>query len=197
MADRYRSFAALAAAERLDEDYRIVVEDRHSPVVILAPHGGWIEGWTSDIARAIAGEKFSLYLFEGCRRGRPHGDLHITSTLFDEPLGTALVRGAVTAVAIHGRADGGDPGTVHLGGGHVRLRDEIGATLLAAGFPVAIAHDALAGRNPANICNRGKLGAGAQLELPRGLREQLAGDPVAMGLLGDAVRTVLQSAEGL
>ena len=50
MADRYSSFIDLAANEQVDIDYRIRVADRGSEAVILAPHGGWIEPETSEIA---------------------------------------------------------------------------------------------------------------------------------------------------
>jgi phage replication-related protein YjqB (UPF0714/DUF867 family) len=35
---------------------------------VIAPHGGGIDQYTSDIARAIAGAEFNLYLFEGISR---------------------------------------------------------------------------------------------------------------------------------
>ncbi|WP_261338761.1 poly-gamma-glutamate hydrolase family protein [Rhizobium leguminosarum] len=44
-------------------DFRIGVT--RIPVAIVAPHRGHIEPHTSEIAAAIAGEDFSLYLFEG------------------------------------------------------------------------------------------------------------------------------------
>ncbi|SFD31279.1 Protein of unknown function [Tropicimonas isoalkanivorans] len=84
MTDRYNSFFELAANERLDIDYRIQVLDRGSETVILAPHGGWIEPDTSEIATAIAGSDISFYAFEALRIG-PHGQFHITSHRFDEP----------------------------------------------------------------------------------------------------------------
>ncbi|WP_366936199.1 poly-gamma-glutamate hydrolase family protein [uncultured Nitratireductor sp.] len=78
MADRYKCFAELTANERLGIDYRICVEDRGAQLVVFAPHGGWIEPNTSEIAEAVAGLDFSFYAFEGLEN-RPHTDLHITS----------------------------------------------------------------------------------------------------------------------
>jgi phage replication-related protein YjqB (UPF0714/DUF867 family) len=58
----------LAEHETLGKDYRIVVERRSdSSVAVVAPHGGSIERGTYEIARAIAGNDFSLYPFEGTK----------------------------------------------------------------------------------------------------------------------------------
>jgi phage replication-related protein YjqB (UPF0714/DUF867 family) len=54
-------------------------------VAVIAPHGGGIEPGTSELATAIAGDDFSLYLFEGLKSAG-NGELHITSTNFDEPI---------------------------------------------------------------------------------------------------------------
>jgi phage replication-related protein YjqB (UPF0714/DUF867 family) len=54
-----------------------------SDVCIIAPHGGKIEKWTSEIATALAGDDYNLYLFEGLKRAK-NRDLHITSSRFDE-----------------------------------------------------------------------------------------------------------------
>ena len=109
MADQYSNFADLAAHERLGTDYRILVHDCGSMIAVIAPHGGRIEPGTSEIAGAVAGNDLSLYSFEGIRRGRAHGELHITSPRFDEPQALGLVAAVETAIAIHGRADTKDP----------------------------------------------------------------------------------------
>jgi len=173
MADRYPDFATLAAAHEQDRDYRITVQDRGTCVAILAPHGGTIEPETASIARAVAGDDLSFYLFEALRAGA-HGDYHITSHRFDEPRALALVAGADTSIAIHGRKDDGTD-TVWLGGRDEILRDAVGDALRAAGFGAAL-NTALPGVHPSNICNRTRSGTGVQLELPRSLRRNLAED---------------------
>ena len=65
--DRYASYAELNIREREGIDYRVCVTNRQSPVAIVAPHGGKIERWTSELAVAIAGDTFSVYCFEGLR----------------------------------------------------------------------------------------------------------------------------------
>ena len=187
--DKYSNFAELAVGERAGVDYRIRVENRSTPVVIIAPHGGRIELGTLEIAATIAGDTLSFYAFEALRAAGERGSLHITSARFDEPLALALVSEAQKVIAIHGRADNGDPLTVDVGGLDTALRDKIVTALVTAGFAAAVvAQGNLAGRDPANICNRGVTGAGVQLELPRVLRSQLATEPARLGAFRDAIR---------
>jgi len=191
MADRYPDFATLAAAHDHDKDYRITVQDRGTRVAILAPHGGTIEPETANIARAVAGNDLSFYLFEALRAGA-HGDYHITSHRFDEPRALALVAGADTSIAIHGRKDDGSD-TVWLGGRDETLRDAVGDALRAAGFEAAL-NTALPGVHPSNICNRTRSGAGVQLELPRSLRRNLAEDGAMMARFSTALRAAISAA---
>jgi phage replication-related protein YjqB (UPF0714/DUF867 family) len=191
MADRYPDFATLAAAHEQDRDYRITVQDRGTRVAILAPHGGTIEPETASIARAVAGDDLSFYLFEALRAGA-HGDYHITSHRFDEPRALALVAGADTSIAIHGRKDDGSD-TVWLGGRDETLRDAVGDALRAAGFEAAL-NTALPGVHPSNICNRTRSGTGVQLELPRSLRRNLAEDGAMMARFSTALRAAISTA---
>ena len=191
MADRYPDFATLAAAHDHDRDYRITVQDRGTRVAILAPHGGTIEPETASIARAVAGDDLSFYLFEALRAGA-HGDYHITSHRFDEPRALALVAGADTSIAIHGRKDDGTD-TVWLGGRDEIQRDAVGDALRAAGFGAAL-NTALPGVHPSNICNRTRSGTGVQLELPRSLRRSLSQDATMMARFSTALRAAISAA---
>ncbi len=187
----YRSYADLARAQRHGVDYDIHVEHRpQSPVAIIAPHGGRIEGGTSEAARQIAGLEHSYYLFEGQRPGRDNFEhLHLTSRFFDEPRCLALVTASDIVMAVHGYAtDGPD---VLIGGLDVQLKgrlqtalSEHGLTCLADGHPYP-------GTTPSNICNRGRRGRGIQLELSARLRRSR--DFTALAL---AVRSVLADRPG-
>lgn len=189
MVDKYSNFAELKANERSTADYRIHVHDRGTPVAVIAPHGGSIEPGTLEIAEEISGGIFSFYGFEALRAAGKRGSLHITSARFDEPQALELLLKARKAIAIHGRADGRDPTTVVVGGLDTSLRDEIVAALTAAGFSAAAVFEGgLAGRDPANICNRGFSGAGVQLELPRVLRRQLTSQPGLLCAFCNAIR---------
>jgi len=185
--DLYNSFAELAVAETEGVHYQIRVIERESAIVIVAPHGGRIEPGASEMAALIAGEDFSLYCFESLVPGRR---LHITSSRFDEPRGLSLVGASEVAVAVHGRADADDPRTVWIGGLHLELRDAIGAGLERAGFEISTNHH-MQGKHPLNICNRGRLRGGAQLEMPRSLRNRFRRDVELRQAFIVAVRNAL------
>jgi len=142
---------------------------RGSALVVLAPHGGGIEPGTSELAAAIAAERYSLYLFEsllpdGC------GDLRITSTRFDDPLALELLNCSEAALALHGMR--GKERQVVVGGLHQALCDHLVHALNRADFPAVCRPDhRLAGRSPHNVCNRARSRTGAQLEISAGLRE--------------------------
>ena len=85
---------------------------------MIAPHGGKIEPGSSEIAAAIAGESHSLYSFDGLRR-RPHRDLHITSTNFDEPRCENLIATHDIVVSMHGLDGEHDDRYDALGDGRV------------------------------------------------------------------------------
>ena len=191
MADKDRRFAELRASEVYGRDYAIVAMPRSSPVAVIAPHGGTIEPTTSELARAVAGDAYSLYCFEGLVRERPHEDLHITSELFDEPQGRALVAASDFAVAIHGRKDGNDSETVWLGGRDDRLISVAATELGKARFKAKPVTGALDGRGVANICNAGRNRAGLQLELPRGLRDHLRDNPERLDAFAGALRAAI------
>ena len=187
MPDLYDSYADLAAGEVEGVHYRIRVIDRASPIAVVAPHGGRIEAGTSQTAALIAADVFSLYCFEGLVSGRR---LHITSARFDEPRALALVESSDIAIGVHGRADRGDHRTIWLGGLHESLRDAIGAALERVGFKTSTDHH-MQGKAPGNICNRGRLRAGVQLELPMSLRNAFLNDPFARQAFGSAVRDTI------
>ena len=191
LADKYRNFAALDAGERCGIDYRVRLADLGTAIIVIAPHGGEIEPGTSELTLEIARGDYAFYAFEGLRRGRLHGDLHLTSPRFDEPRGLALIGAADTALAVHGRADNGDAWTIWAGGRAEAFRDAVATSLIASGFKVTNVDGGLAGREAANICNRGASGTGVQLEIPRTLRRHLRRDPTALRQFGDAVRLAM------
>jgi phage replication-related protein YjqB (UPF0714/DUF867 family) len=167
MLDKYRNFASLAAGES-EGAYSISVRDAGTPVAIAAPHGGEIELGTSEIARAVAADDLSYYVFEGTK-AQGNGDLHITSSNFDEPQCICLLRSAYTVVTVHG--ENSEHEVVYLGGRDRSALASLRRTLWSYGF-AADEHSSpkLQGLHPSNICNIGRSGAGVQLELSRGLR---------------------------
>jgi phage replication-related protein YjqB (UPF0714/DUF867 family) len=183
----FRCYDELAQRHREGVDYAVHVMPRErSRVAVLAPHGGRIEGRTSEIARMIAGDEHGLYLFEGLRMtGDNFECLHLASHWFDEPRALDLISSCDTVVAVHGFAAPGPD--VLLGGLNERLKQEIAQALAEIGISCSTDGHRFPGRHPRNICNRGRSGGGVQLELSEGLRK--AGE--WSGLTG-AVRAVLE-----
>jgi phage replication-related protein YjqB (UPF0714/DUF867 family) len=173
MADTYHNFAALEQHERAGIDYEVLVRRAEPAFAIVAPHGGGIEPGTSEIADAIARQRWSFYSFEGLKR-LGNRVLHITSTRFDEPMCLLLLGKTSRVVTIHGEESDDDGEGVFVGGLDVDLGTSIGALLTAQGFNVRKHPDCnLQGLDPENICNRGTAGAGVQLELSHAVRATL------------------------
>lgn len=169
LAKDFRSFADLAAAYEKDKDFRIVQVNRpDSATAIVAPHGGSIEAHTSDIARDIAGQEFSLYLFEGLLKAGNFAALHLSSHLFNEPGCLDLLGTCDRVITVHGCGHAGE--RVLIGGRDASLRRAITARLKAADLACEDAPAGLDAADPNNICNRGRSGAGVQLEITADLR---------------------------
>ena len=185
--ENLRGFGHLAQHYVEGVDYAVhVASTERSGVAVIAPHGGRIEGRTSEIARLIAGDDHRLYLFEGMRiSGDNFECLHLASHRFDEPRALDLIAHCDTVVAVHGYAAAGPD--VLLGGLDERLKDRIARALTENGFTCLSEGHRFPGRDPRNICNRGRSGEGVQLELSESLRK--AGDCL---LLARAVRGVLE-----
>jgi phage replication-related protein YjqB (UPF0714/DUF867 family) len=184
--DTYSCFAELKNHEELNKDYKISISDVGSGITIIAPHGGKIEPGTSDIARKIATQRFNYYSFEGIKKEN-NGCLHITSHNFDEPMAVKIISDSHTVVAIH--ACTGNERLVYLGGLDKILKEAIANELVSRGIIVPKGHGRFKGLNPDNICNRGANKKGVQLEITRGLRDDLK----KRRLISEAVQAALIS----
>lgn len=185
LAASYRGFADLAIAQTEGTDYRVLIRPiEKSSIAVIAPHGGSIEQYTSDIARGVAGEDFNLYLFEGIRQAGNYSALHLTSHRFDEPRCLSLLSMCDHVVAIHGC--GGDDQRVLLGGLDEALKLAVGQALTGLGVEVQSDGHPFPATDPKNICNRGRRGVGVQVEMTMGLRLHGPGDAVCA-----AIRSVL------
>lgn len=106
--------------------YAIRLRHTGSKVVIAAPHAGAIEPGASEIALALAGDDLSYYLFEG-RKPKANGELHITSSNFDEPQCLELLATATIVVTVHGQPSRFLGGTQHRNyGSHEELAHQRG-----------------------------------------------------------------------
>jgi phage replication-related protein YjqB (UPF0714/DUF867 family)/GNAT superfamily N-acetyltransferase len=186
----YFNFKELMDHEEAGKDYRIRIELRDPHVLIMAPHGGKIEPTTGEIAEAIAGMDYSFYSFEGLKADG-NSVLHIESHLFDEPRALEAVEKADNVITVHGQIDQKD-GFVMVGGLNNSLQLAIRRQLEKAGFQTRPPTEGLMGTDPMNICNRGKLKQGVQLEVSRKVRELLRNDKEQLRVFSDAVRRAIQ-----
>ncbi|MFE7821392.1 poly-gamma-glutamate hydrolase family protein [Priestia megaterium] len=179
MSDKYKNFEELSEAEEYGVDYRIRFANRPSNIITMAIHGGGIETGTSEVAIGIAGDITSLYLFEGMKSSG-NGDLHITSTNFDEPTALEMVSKADYAYSIHGYADSINKNT-KIGGADKELKQKVYESLIAHGFSAEILEEgtALAGSDEENICNKTTRGMGVQLEISTAQRNVFFGKNTA------------------
>lgn len=182
MNDKYSSFEELAAFEEEGVHYQIRYKTRKgSAFAIVAPHGGTIEPGTSEIARELADDSFTWYLFES---KRPYDDdyisLHITSHLFDEPQCIELIKTHQWVVTIHGCHD--DEELVFLGGLEKRLISSVGRALDSFGIPNSETCKRFPGTHRNNLCNKGKSRKGLQVEISVPLREASSCDRVVGAL---------------
>jgi phage replication-related protein YjqB (UPF0714/DUF867 family) len=170
-ASAYNGFADLERYYQRDRDFRILIRRRPaSRVAVVAPHGGAIEQGTSDIARALAGNDFNLYLLEGIRRRDNYQALHLTSHRFDEPQCLALLAKCSVVLTVHGCK--GKDDKVALGGLNDELRQRLTMALTHAQVPVIPEPHRFPATHPHNICNRGRTGQGVQLEISGSLRNR-------------------------
>jgi len=168
--DEYIDFSNLAKKEIEGRDFKILVNEQDSPIVIMAIHGGGIEPGTSEIAKAIAGGHMSLYRFEGIKSGG-NEVLHITSTHFDEPKCLNLAKQSDIVVTIHGCDDKSEQ--VNIGGLHGDFIDQIFETVNESKICAVKDESNHSGKYTSNICNKGRLHKGVQLELSEGLRHKM------------------------
>jgi phage replication-related protein YjqB (UPF0714/DUF867 family) len=169
MPDKYANFQELSRSEQEGRDFIIRQAVRKTTsTVLLGPHAGRIEPGISEIILAAAHDDLSYYLFEGIKP-QSNRDLHITSPNFDEPRCLALVGRSEKVIAIHGEHS--EEQVVYIGGLDKQLREHLQSALKKYDF-IAREHakPGLQGTSPKNICNRGRSGAGVQLELSKGLR---------------------------
>jgi phage replication-related protein YjqB (UPF0714/DUF867 family) len=190
MTSPYNNFEELTQQEIEGKDYQIRVRLRDERVLVMAPHGGKIEPTTSMIAEAIAGENYSYYSFDGLK-SEGNSVLHVESHLFDEPRALQAVKKADVVITVHGQLNHQE-GFIMVGGLHVDLRSEIRRRLEASGFQTRTPPEGLQGIDPENICNRGRLKGGIQLEVSRKERDLLRTNQERLMRFAAAIREAIQ-----
>jgi phage replication-related protein YjqB (UPF0714/DUF867 family) len=191
MSDTYGNYHELVGHERKGVDYIIQYNKRASPILIMAPHGGKIENFTTDLARGIAGSDFSFYSFVGSKDNNNRA-LHIASHCFDEPKAVDAVTKADIVITVHGQRSDTEE-LVMLGGLHIALIDRFARGLEQTGFLCQNPVGNIRGHDPGNLCNRGRTGMGVQLEISHKLRHRLRIDVDLKNVFVDTIRRVLVS----
>ena len=171
MEDTYKNFKSLSSVEKEGEDFQIFINTKGSQIAIIAPHGGDIEPGTSEIAKSIADKDLTYYCFNGIKLKENKKYLHITSTNFDEPHCAEICKISDTIVAIHGA--NGDDEIVYVGGLNENLKHKIIEKLKDDGFDAREDTTNHSGQDSKNICNKGILKKGLQLEISNGFRKKM------------------------
>ena len=167
----YKNYSHLAKFESENIDYRIELKDNNTNILVIAPHGGKIEFYTSEITRALATNiNSSYYIFEGCKESK-NFSLHLTSTIFDEPRAMELINKSNYIITIHGFAS--DKEIIHLGGKSKNLKNIFYSSLYKLGYKVVRNSEKYPGLDRKNICNKGKNGKGLQIEFSSAIRKTL------------------------
>ena len=169
--DKYRTFKELALHETEGTDFEICIRKGTSGIAIIAPHGGGIEPGTMDIADSVARTQHAFYCFKGIKPTGNH-KLHLASHTFDEPHGLRMAREAQHILSIHGCT--GPKSEIWVGGRDATLKKSLILALTRAGLKAEESKRCgLKGMRPENICNRGRTGKGAQIEVSEGLRKKI------------------------
>ncbi|EHQ90572.1 poly-gamma-glutamate hydrolase family protein [Desulfosporosinus youngiae] len=193
MPDTYLNFQELNLHEQEGRDYQIKTSDNWHSVLIIAPHGGNIEPYTSEIAQWIAGDDFAWYAFEGIKDAGVR-KLHITSHNFDEPSLLKGLRRAQIVLTIHGLKNSIDE-FIMIGGLDLTLGNELRIALQRSSFQVKESEQKYSGVRATNICNRGCTGKGVQLEISFALRKRIVQDTECRIRFIDTIKSMIKTWE--
>lgn len=157
---QYGSVAQIRSDYAEGRDFAVKYELRPSPVAVFAIHGGNIEGGTSELARAVAGDDYSYYLFEAY--GKKARKFHVTAAKFDDPPALEIAAASRLGLAMH--VQKGDSLSICVGGSNEEAAAMMADMLAAEGYAAEYPCKRLPGKSPKNIVNRTELG-GVQFEI--------------------------------
>lgn len=164
MADKYHSMKELYTFEPM-ENYKLTIRRNRSKVLVMSPHGGAIEYFTSEIADAVAGQDFKFHDFAGIMPERNFANLHVTSKHYDCALAKSLSDDSLYTLAIHGCTGKENERVTYLGGQDTAGCEIVKRHLEQAGFVVKAAPPHLSGLGRDNVVNQNQRGMGIQLEI--------------------------------
>lgn len=189
----YFDFKELFANEKRGKDFQIISVSRPSPVLILAPHGGYIEFWTTEIASHLAGDTYSFYSFKGIK-SKGNTRMHISSNRYNEPVAVSMAAKASKVITVHGMADTKREWVV-VGGRDLELRNRIITALSARGIDAESGekYPTLAGTRETNICNQGMTKKGVQVEISMALRNRIMHEPRLLNNVKSAIDSAIHT----
>ena len=169
--DYYRSMTDLLKDTQEGKDWTKENTNRHSNVLIFAPHGGNIEKGTTELTKAIANKgNYDYYAFNGTRN-KNNSQLHVTSTNYNDPDLINRNYNKDISISVHGAGQSQGKNTVLIGGRDEKLIQLISKELSTFKFNVQRSLGHLAGIDTNNVVNYNKKGQGVQLELTPDLRK--------------------------
>ncbi len=170
--DQYRDMRELLKSEP-EDSYKIRIRETDSPVLVVAPHGGKIELYTSTIGDGIANEVFSFFDFQGqIEAGSNYEKLHVTATNYNVPALQAINKEARVTLSVHGVAND-DLQMTFVGGRDTAGANKVIQALKEAGFDAAPPLLTASGEHRRNFVNRNASRAGIQLEITTAQRRAL------------------------
>lgn len=165
--DYYRSMTDLLKDTQEGKDWTKESTNRHSNVLIFAPHGGNIEKGTTELTKAIANKgNYDYYAFNGTRN-KNNSQLHVTSTNYNDLDLINRNYNKDVSISVHGAGQSQGKNTVLIGGRDEKLIQLISKELSTFKFNVQRSLGHLAGIDTNNVVNYNKKGQGVQLELTR------------------------------
>ncbi|TRL99578.1 hypothetical protein FNL10_08445 [Staphylococcus hominis] len=169
--DYYRSMTDLLKDTQEGKDWTKESTNRHSNVLIFAPHGGNIEKGTTELTKAIANKgNYDYYAFNGTRN-KNNSQLHVTSTNYNDLDLINRNYNKDVSISVHGAGQSQGKNTVLIGGRDEKLIQLISKELSTFKFNVQRSLGHLAGIDTNNVVNYNKKGQGVQLELTPDLRK--------------------------
>ncbi len=169
--DQYQSFSDLASHRKEGSDFTVSITEREGQPLVQAIHGGEIEPGTEELARTLAGQDWSLYVFHARVPG-----LHLTAHHFDDARIVQLAGRSGRCVGIHGYAEHADhQADTCVGGADAALRGRVAQALRRIGTTTEEPCRLLPGVHPRNVVNLSPRG-GVQLEMSQAFRRKLGSD---------------------
>jgi phage replication-related protein YjqB (UPF0714/DUF867 family) len=174
-ASKYSSYTELAREMKSGIDFEVIYRNSGSrSYLIAAPHGGYMEPGSTEIANAIADDLFGFYTFSSIRRNT--APLMVLPSLrFNEPWLRSVSKRYRGVISIH--IIPGSDRAIYVGGTYRKLANIISSALQADGYTVKTLPNWSPAYNSNNFFNKGVNG-GIRIEISSGLVYDMFRGPV-------------------